>query len=269
MVPKAQRILLEGGESYEGVWHHEGQHDAVQAVVLYFYRVDEALRGGAVELADKGAHDSDGSPQDVLDDRIVRAGCTVDVDEGLLLVFSNMQLVHRVLTLTNTGPSCGSRDFLAFFVLDQREPVLPSSYVFQSAMPSQIAAAGHILDLACERHCSGQRLPADIIERIFRFASAVCQPPAREAAALRQRLHDDQMQAKRLGNWVIYEALRGGYRFEVSWGGVACLDEVRRPFLVPPAERIESAIASGMLDHNATPKDFLEDLWRDYAYRYA
>lgn len=273
MVPKAQRILLEGGESYEGVWHQDGRHDAVQAVVLYYYRVDEALRGGAVELADKGAHDCGfGQPGDVLDTQLGRDGCTVDVDEGLLLVFSNMQLVHRVLTLTNTGTGCGSRDFLAFFVLDPREPVLPSSYVFQSAMPSQIAAAGHILDLACERHCSGQRLPADIIERIFRFASAVCQPPAREAAALRQRLHDDQMQAKRLGNWVIY-ACGNGDCHEVCWGGVTSLDEDGcigshgSDYIVPPAERIESAIASGIVDYNTAPWDpeyegIFEDLRR-------
>ena len=262
MVPKAQRILLEGGESYEGVWHQDGRHDAVQAVVLYYYRVDEALRGGAVELADKGAHDCGfGQPGDVLN--IGRDGCTVDVDEGLLLVFSNMQLVHRVLTLTNTGTSCGSRDFLAFFVLDQREPVLPSSYVFQSAMPSQIAAAGHILDLACERHCSGQRLPADIIERIFRFASAVCQPPAREAAALRQRLHDDQMQAKRLGNWVIY-ACGNGDCHEVCWGGVTSLDEDGcigshgSDYIVPPAER-GSRARSLLVSWTTTPRRGIRD----------
>ena len=53
------------------------------------------------------------------------------------------------------------------------------------------------------------------------------------------------MQAKRLGNWVIY-ACGNGDCHEVCWGGVTSLDEDGcigshgSDYIVPPAERIES-----------------------------
>ena len=62
----------------------------------------------------------------------------VPIDRGTLVVFSNYQLVHRVLRMeleaidtplaaaaaAGTGqPRRGHRDFLAFFVVDQRHPL--------------------------------------------------------------------------------------------------------------------------------------------------
>lgn len=54
----------------------------------------------------------------------------VPVDRGTLVVFSNYQLVHRVLRMEllqkarkPAGAHEGHRDFLAFFVIDQRHPL--------------------------------------------------------------------------------------------------------------------------------------------------
>jgi len=46
----------------------------------------------------------------------------VGAEEGTLLVFSNYAAVHRVLRMEAKG-GAGSRDFLAFFVFDQRTPL--------------------------------------------------------------------------------------------------------------------------------------------------
>ena len=52
----------------------------------------------------------------------------VPIERGTLVVFSNYQLVHRVLRMElqkakNAGAQAGHRDFLAFFVIDQRHPL--------------------------------------------------------------------------------------------------------------------------------------------------
>lgn len=46
------------------------------------------------------------------------------VAEGTCVVFSNHQLVHRILTMVNTSDATqANRDFVALFIIDQREPV--------------------------------------------------------------------------------------------------------------------------------------------------
>ena len=175
-VVKAQRIYLEPGEEYAGVWHTDGLREDVLAVVLFYYRVAPTLSGGDLEFAARrpraaplwsdGMHSleevtarlSVGDVRGFLDE-LPRA--RVPVREGSMAVFSNYQLVHRVLRLSCaaaggggvgggnaesgivTGDACreadgdgrdraaaaavpASRDFLALFVVDQRAP-LPST----------------------------------------------------------------------------------------------------------------------------------------------
>lgn len=65
VVFKAQKILVpgskkEGADSeYVGLWHVDGLHEHVAAVVLYYYHVDEALSGGDMEFVGR-------EPMDVL-----------------------------------------------------------------------------------------------------------------------------------------------------------------------------------------------------------
>jgi hypothetical protein len=49
-VVKAQRIYLNPGEQYAGVWHYDGKHERIAAVVLYFYRYSSDMLGGALEF---------------------------------------------------------------------------------------------------------------------------------------------------------------------------------------------------------------------------
>lgn len=50
------------------------------------------------------------------------ARCIIPVGEGTLVVFSNFAMIHRVLPIL-AEEGRGSRDFLAFFVVDQRNPL--------------------------------------------------------------------------------------------------------------------------------------------------
>ena len=52
------------------------------------------------------------------------AYCRIPVETGTLVVFSNYQVVHRVLRMVrNKDVQRGVRDFVAFFVVDQRHPL--------------------------------------------------------------------------------------------------------------------------------------------------
>lgn len=56
-------------------------------------------------------------------DKLLRRG-RAPIAEGTCVVFSNHQLVHRILTMFNSSEcDTANRDFVALFVVDQREPV--------------------------------------------------------------------------------------------------------------------------------------------------
>lgn len=152
VVVKAQKIFLGPGGVYEGVWHHDGNGDneRIVAVVLYYYRVDASMHsdriGGNLEFFEKQAFDSsfwvggDSSPTGCQVDEAVEMimstpHCQVPVRVGSLVVFSNYQLIHRVLRMRNTTGKTLSRSFVALFIVDQRQPLHPSS-----AQPSAIRA---------------------------------------------------------------------------------------------------------------------------------
>ncbi len=50
---KAQRIVLDDGEEYSGLWHEDGMNEHVAAVILYYHRASASLQGGALEFCSK------------------------------------------------------------------------------------------------------------------------------------------------------------------------------------------------------------------------
>jgi hypothetical protein len=59
VVVKAQSITVpkkqndDDAPEYIGLWHVDGEHEPVVAVVLYYYDVDDALIGGNMEFLDR------------------------------------------------------------------------------------------------------------------------------------------------------------------------------------------------------------------------
>jgi hypothetical protein len=161
-VVKAQRIVLEEGEDYAGVWHEDGMDEHVVAVVLYYYRASPTLKGGALEFCSKQTQalwGGDGAGAFATSENAEELAaslprCQVPIKEGTLVCFSNYAAVHRVLKMeaahgsgggssgggsggggggsgggssgSSGGGSSGgggSREFMAFFIIDQRHPL--------------------------------------------------------------------------------------------------------------------------------------------------
>ncbi len=138
-------------DHYAGCWHKDGRHEAVVAVVLYYFD-KQNLVGGDLEFVEQvlpgtepaasriatfdNIHwrgESNFSKQDAQRAIDGMARARVPIDEGTLVVFSNYQCLHRVLRMERVrqkqrggGRQVGSRDFLAFFVVDQRHPLQSS-----------------------------------------------------------------------------------------------------------------------------------------------
>eukprot|EP00759_Apiculatamorpha_spiralis_P038934 PhF_6_TR37883/c0_g1_i1/m.56522 len=139
VVFKAQRILLqEEGEEYEGVWHKDGKNEHVVAVVLYYTKIS-GFEGGDLEFVDSepvvsevwlgGDCDPSKFTSDTIKTKLTQemVRCRVPTQEGALYVFSNYQLVHRVLRMKALAGGKGVREFVAMFVIDQTRPS-PSTY---------------------------------------------------------------------------------------------------------------------------------------------
>lgn len=145
IVFKAQRIILppkvheDDEPEYIGMWHVDGHREDVAAVVLYYYHVDPALEGGDMELCGREPFDilamaDAGDNSFEFDHRRLKEAlsgekqrlphCRVPIQAGTLLVFSNHQMVHRVLRMINNGKSEASRDFVALFILNPASEAL-------------------------------------------------------------------------------------------------------------------------------------------------
>jgi hypothetical protein len=139
-VVKAQRIYLKPGEEYDGIWHRDGKHENIVAVVIYYYRVSKQLIGGDLEFIDKrpikdklglyGDLESESFSSEEAKEAVKSLPqCRIPVKAGTLVVFSNYQNIHRVLKMTcegkdDTSPDgYASRDFLLFFIVDQSKPL--------------------------------------------------------------------------------------------------------------------------------------------------
>src|SRR5690554_3320726 len=101
-VVKAQRIFLEPGQEYEGVWHYDGKEEHIVAVAIYYYRCSPDLEGGGLEFMDRAPNHEvfwiggDCSPTILTKDYVHayydnQPHCKVPVGEGTLVVFSNYQ----------------------------------------------------------------------------------------------------------------------------------------------------------------------------------
>ena len=140
-VPKAQRIIvppkgvrLEGeegssGGEYQGLWHVDGDVEDIVAVVLYYHNVDSALEGGMMEFMSRDAIIGDTYE---LDSSIREGihGCKVPIETGTILIFSNYQMIHRVLRMVNTSDAEASRDFVALFIVNPAGEKLASAERF-------------------------------------------------------------------------------------------------------------------------------------------
>ena len=129
-VVKAQRIVVDEGDDYAGVWHEDGMEEHVAAVVLYYYRASPTLVGGSLEFCSKQTQamwsgDAGGDHCSVENAAAFAASlprCQVPISTGTLVCFSNYAAVHRVLRMEARG-GCGSREFMALFIIDQRHPL--------------------------------------------------------------------------------------------------------------------------------------------------
>jgi len=70
--------------------------------------------------------DNEYTPEDAKKSLEKLGYCRIPVKTGTLAVFSNYQLVHRVLRMEfppDGSSEMGCRDFLALFIVDQRAPL--------------------------------------------------------------------------------------------------------------------------------------------------
>lgn len=147
-VVKAQRIYLNPGEEYCGIWHRDGKYEDIAAVVIYYYRTSPGLEGGDLEFLDKKPIKEelwlygDCTPEDFTKNDVEKyisdSRVRVPIKEGTLVVFSNYQNIHRVLKMVysedNNGDKkspdgCASRDFIVFFIVDQKSELVNSSQI--------------------------------------------------------------------------------------------------------------------------------------------
>ena len=132
VVIKAETLSLRQGETTTASpWIEEELEEHVLAVLIYFYRSSPNLLGGEIEIASKTRkfrhqEDFDFAEAKLLVEEIQR--CKIPVEEGTLLAFGNYAAVHRFLATScqcggETSDECGSRDYLAFYIIDQRKPL--------------------------------------------------------------------------------------------------------------------------------------------------
>eukprot|EP01047_Picozoa_sp_COSAG01_P004680 COSAG01_NODE_155_length_23814_cov_12.061343_15_plen_392_part_00 len=177
VVTKIQGVFLrDDDDEYSGVWHRDGHRENIVAVVLYYYRCSDSIAGGALEFLDKRQAGSTEHSTAWDDNKRAWADArwgsqdtrmlldatphgSVAVPEKTLVAFSNQQMIHRVLRMTHRDPDEGSpphrsnsgnekagRDFVAFFVVDQRAPLpmaseLPSGHWRGGPITSQATRA--------------------------------------------------------------------------------------------------------------------------------
>ena len=141
-VVKAQSIYLDPGEEYEGVWHYDGLNEDIVAVVLYYYRYSPQLEGGDLEFVSRKPRDEefwlsgDCNPDSLNKEDVEKflgelPRVRIPMQEGTLAVFSNYQVVHRVLRMVNRSDQVASSDFLVLFLVDQRSPLLSTQHLPQ------------------------------------------------------------------------------------------------------------------------------------------
>jgi hypothetical protein len=130
-VIKAQRVYLQPEEEYMESWHQEGKHETIVAVVLYFYLNTANMEGGDIEFVEftKGKREFS-DMDDSLNSDLYRPvdnyfknikHCKVHIKPNTLVIFTNQDVIHRVLKMQNNSKETAYRDFVAFFIVDQND----------------------------------------------------------------------------------------------------------------------------------------------------
>eukprot|EP00449_Zooxanthella_nutricula_P014079 CAMPEP_0198499934 /NCGR_PEP_ID=MMETSP1462-20131121/7907_1 /TAXON_ID=1333877 /ORGANISM="Brandtodinium nutriculum, Strain RCC3387" /LENGTH=635 /DNA_ID=CAMNT_0044228937 /DNA_START=113 /DNA_END=2017 /DNA_ORIENTATION=+ len=231
VVFKAQRIIVPpavgdcADSEYVGLWHVDGHREHVAAVVLYYYNVSPALDGGDMEFCGREPMDvlgwgdcdnnwaqfKDTSLREALratdaDGSTATPPCRVPVSTGTLLVFSNYQMIHRVLRMVNTCADAeASRDFVALFIIDPAAKPLVSSRCH--------LAARFLLSRTLQSKCLVEPDPLRVIlECLGELPSTAC------ARKTRNRLLLEQLQPQ--GNFTgiggVYSTGNGCYTM-IGW----------------------------------------------------
>jgi len=130
-------LSKEEDSSFLGNFHKEGLHEDIAAVGLYYYHIDEGIKGGELELSSIVDSQSSyammqGIPPPMYNrEELSLKKIRVPVSEGMSLVFSNDLCYHRVCKLHGNG----SRKMFAFFLLrDGVEPAPLQNQRFPSPM---------------------------------------------------------------------------------------------------------------------------------------
>ena len=104
-------MILASDEDYSGVWHVDGKHEQVVAVILYYFNKVNLI-GGDLEFIGKDLHGSGLSEKSLYwkneegenyMKKKIRGipSAKVPITKGTLVVFSNYQNLHRVLRISN------------------------------------------------------------------------------------------------------------------------------------------------------------------------
>ena len=129
----------------------------IVAVAIYYYRFSEGILGGDIEFVEKVQDsyiipDSDRNQKFVPDksrlDKFMKElpRVKVPIGEGTLVVFSNYQLIHRVLKMVYSSNMKGdqnapygfaSRDFLVFFIVNQGNPLMSCKEIKDDVMDEE------------------------------------------------------------------------------------------------------------------------------------
>mmetsp|Transcript_15319 Transcript_15319/g.22732 ORF Transcript_15319/g.22732 Transcript_15319/m.22732 type:complete len:648 (-) Transcript_15319:72-2015(-) len=225
---------------YIGLWHVDGSNEHVVAVILYYYHVDDSLHGGNMEFLDRAPLDVLGygdcwNNAELYDRTTLReamrppnhhqqgeegytektagaqqpriVNCSVPIKAGTMLVFSNYQMIHRVLRIANLSTEhAASRDFVALFVIDPAMPLVPARchlarpYLFARALSGFVnrkCTIGHKKDRGCgdDDHVNDPlQLDSDSACLILEFLGIVPAPKIRRQ--IRNKLLRSQLKPR-------------------------------------------------------------------------
>lgn len=118
IIIKAQKYRINPGTGYEGKWHLEGVTERIVATGVYYFNVDEELKGGDLEFKNKVLpclYDDDSDEADLM-------LATLEIKTGTTVVFSN-EMIHRFNKIENTTDKPLERLFINFFIIDSANPL--------------------------------------------------------------------------------------------------------------------------------------------------
>ena len=223
VVVKVQRVIVQPGKSYKGLWHDEGLHEKIIAALVYYTNIPaDSLTGGEIQFAPKGDMDVEfGHATDIKDAWRKRIKHKVTTRTNSAVFFSNFQTVHRVLEIENKSSMPQVREFICIFIVDpnakERLPTavrLHQEYSRTSAFDTlqQYVVVNDLLKII-QQYCPPDEGVHYSIER---------------AKQIRQLLFADQMKPKQNGTWMLYSTGNGDCK-AVGWSSVKAADFMSDP----------------------------------------